>query len=694
MHISTSKGDRRRYEDELMAPFMKPNQGGFYSNFSASGGSRALFWKKIYETRTAFHNRKQIELTSIRPHILRSWERSRTANAPCTGLPSVCLSNTDMQRILKHNEFLLSTTKPIMEELLTNIHPTNNCIILTDADGVYIHTLGNGFGFGRGATSPIRGLISGESIEGTTAMGICLAEHQATCVLGCEHYNPHFDGWSCSAAPIFDYENNLVGTLSMTMERDSFNHHASGLVIAAAKAVTDQMGLRYMLQETRAIMDILGEAVIVLDAAGYIRMMNQYAKQLFHVSGDVTGQDFSAVAKIMEDGTFSQSDKQVKDRECSMRLADGTPLQCLYSSSPVPRGGLCVTLRESRRVNQLTNRMTRAKAIYNFSDILGDSRSIRHTIKMAHKASENSMTTLILGQSGVGKELFAQAIHNTSDRRRHPFIVVNCGAIPRDLVQSELFGYESGAFTGAARHGAPGKFELADGGTLFLDEIGDMPLAAQANLLRVLQEGEVTRVGGKRSRRVDVRVVAATHHDLATNVKNGTFRHDLYYRLDVLVINVPPLRQRKGDIPLLAKFFLKKMARALGKELTGFTPEAMKCLENYTWPGNIRELENLVERTAVMGDGPIISKEDLLPELQCQRPPDLPKPTENIAKPRPLMDTSSSSGPEWEKQRLFDALHIAKGNVQAAAKEIGISRVTLYAHVRRYGFSLESFRQS
>jgi transcriptional regulator with PAS, ATPase and Fis domain len=335
--------------------------------------------------------------------------------------------------------------------------------------------------------------------------------------------------------------------------------------------------------------------------------------------------------------------------------------------------------------------MTRAKAIYNFSDILGDARSTRQTIKLARMASENSMTTLILGESGVGKELFAQAIHNTSARKRQPFIVINCGAIPRDLVQSELFGYEAGAFTGAARQGAPGKFELADGGTLFLDEIGDMPLSTQASLLRVLQEGEVTRVGGKRSRRVDVRVVAATHHNLAENVESGTFRHDLYYRLNVLVINVPPLRKREGDIRLLAEYFLGKMARSLGKELTGFTDGAMRCLEGYAWPGNIRELENMVERAAVIADNPLIS-EDMLPELPSQGRLLLPKcevgETRREQAPARIADKTT-----MDKQRLFDALYTTRGNVQAAAKKIGVSRVTLYAHIRRHGLSLESFRQ-
>ncbi|WP_320008090.1 sigma-54-dependent Fis family transcriptional regulator [Maridesulfovibrio sp.] len=686
MSTSASKKLRCLSDDEITAPFEKSAFESFYSEFDSSGTSHSVLWKKIREARAAYHNGQQIDSSLVRPHILRSWNRSRQGNAPVSGLPSVRLSNTEMQRIIKRNEFLLSTAKPIMEELLANIHPTKNCLILTDSNGAYIHTVGDGFGFGRGATSPLRGLVSGEAIEGTTAMGICRVEQQATCVLGCEHYNYNFDGWSCSAAPIFDHRNEFSGTISMTMERDCFNHHVFGLIIAAAKAVTEQMSLRHLLQETRTIMDILGEAVVVLDKSGGIRMMNKYAKQLFRIDSDVSGRLFTEVAESVEGRKFPEPGIRSTDCECSLRLEDGTILQCLYSSSPVPEGGLCLTLRESRRVNQLTNRMTRAKAIYKFSDILGEAHTTRQTIMMAQKASENSMTTLILGESGVGKELFAQAIHNTSARKQYPFIVINCGAIPRDLVQSELFGYEAGAFTGAARQGAPGKFELADGGTLFLDEIGDMPLAAQANLLRVLQEGEVTRVGGKRSRRVDVRVVAATHRDLVHCVESGTFRHDLYYRLNVLVINVPPLRQREGDIPLLADFFLRKMASSLGKELYGFTSGAIDALESYEWPGNIRELENIIERTAVMANGPLIGSEDLLPAL---------KQTTNqvgaVSNPAQSNDSTPNCD-EMAKQILFETLHATKGNVQATAKKIGVSRVTLYAQIRRYGFSLDSFR--
>ena len=205
---------------------------------------------------------------------------------------------------------------------------------------------------------------------------------------------------------------------------------------------------------------------------------------------------------------------------------------------------------------------------------------------------------LILGESGTGKELFAQSIHNASPRASRPFVAVNCGALPRNLVESELFCYEDGAFTGASRTGKPGKFELADGGTIFLDELGEMPMDAQVSLLRLLQNGEVTRIGGKSSRTVSVRVIAATNKNLEEAVRQHTFREDLYYRLNVFTLVLPPLRSRMSDIELLAEHFLLKFAGSLGKDVRGFTSGALALLRRYQWPGNIRELENVIERMA------------------------------------------------------------------------------------------------
>ena len=250
-------------------------------------------------------------------------------------------------------------------------------------------------------------------------------------------------------------------------------------------------------------------------------------------------------------------------------------------------------------------------ATYTFDAIIGESSQIRTVKALARKYAGTDAPVLILGPTGCGKELFAHAIHNASPRREKPFVCLNCGAIPRELIESELFGYESGAFTGASAKGKPGKIELAHGGTLYLDEIGDLPAGAQAALLRVLESKQVDKVGGVKSVQVEFRLVAATNRDLGEMIRQGRFREDLFYRLNAMTLTIPRLSERPTDIPLLARFFL----RGLGREGMVFSDPAMAALQAYSWPGNIRELKNVVERAISLSEDPVIRVEHFPPEL-------------------------------------------------------------------------------
>lgn len=248
---------------------------------------------------------------------------------------------------------------------------------------------------------------------------------------------------------------------------------------------------------------------------------------------------------------------------------------------------------------------------YTFSDILGNSPEVKKCIQVAERSSRSNSTVLLLGESGTGKELFAHAIHHSSPRREKPFIKVNCAAIPESLLESEFFGYTKGAFTGAVKSRI-GKFELANGGTIFLDEIGDMSLNLQGKLLRVLQEMEFERVGGNQTIKVDVRVIAATNRNLRDLIRQGNFREDLYYRLNVVEINLPPVRNHKEDLPLLCNHLIIKLNRKLGRKVKGITRDAEEALYSYDWPGNVRELENVIERVMVTADDEIITKKSLI----------------------------------------------------------------------------------
>ena len=306
---------------------------------------------------------------------------------------------------------------------------------------------------------------------------------------------------------------------------------------------------------------------------------------------------------------------------------------------------------------------------------IGSSLSWRRVCETVKQVAPSRSTVLITGESGTGKELIAHLLHRLSPRAEQPFITLNAAALPETLVEAELFGYEKGAFTGATQR-KPGRFEVADGGTLFLDEIGELPLTAQAKLLRVLQEGSFERIGGTRTLKVDVRIVAATNRELARDVGTHYFREDLYYRINVIAIPLPPLRERREDIPLLVAHFLKKYTDQNGKEIHAAQHEVMQRLLAYDWPGNVRELENVVERAVVLAQGHTVELTDLPPHFQAIEP--TPASTHQfIFPPDATLD-------EIEREAIVQALQQSAGNRQAAALRLGIGLATLYRKLKTY----------
>ena len=317
---------------------------------------------------------------------------------------------------------------------------------------------------------------------------------------------------------------------------------------------------------------------------------------------------------------------------------------------------------------------------FNFGEMVGRSRPMKTVYEMVEKVAETDSAVLVYGESGTGKELVARAIHRRSARREGPFVKVNCGSLPRELVQSELFGHEKGAFTGAIRQ-KKGKFELAEGGTIFLDEIGDLPLEAQVNILRVLQTKEYDRVGGEETLHADVRVIAATHRVLREMVAEGAFREDLFYRLEVIPIRLVPLRDRKADIPDLVEHFLHKKCEEMNRPLKRLTDRAMAAMASYTWPGNVRELENVVERTLVLADGNVVDVNDLPLDVEASRAEVSAEELEDSAIPltRRLEDL--------ERQLIEQALEQAGGVKTKAAEMLGIKTSAFYYKLDKYGLT-------
>jgi DNA-binding NtrC family response regulator len=358
-----------------------------------------------------------------------------------------------------------------------------------------------------------------------------------------------------------------------------------------------------------------------------------------------------------------------------------------YVLKPFSLAELMIVIRkELAGVRLLEENRTLREALhqrYEYANIVAQSQKMQAVLAMVERVAPTNSTVLLGGESGVGKDLIARAIHEHSHRASGPFVKINSTAIPETLLESELFGYEKGAFSGATVS-KPGKFELADKGTLFLDEIGDVPPATQVKLLRVLQEKEFERLGGTKTLKVDVRLVAATNRDLRAALEEGTFREDLYYRLNVVAIDIPPLREHKEDIPSLARYFLQKFARDSGSAPKSITPEAVNVLMNFHWPGNVRELENVLERSVTLSTGSTLDSAD----IHMDPPP--ARPAEGAS---PILPEGMTLD-KWEEEIIREALRRANGNKSQAARALGLSRNALRYRLSQMGFPDSAEKES
>ena len=611
----------------------------------------------------------------VRQVIWDSWRRSVIAGIDPQDDAYRFVSPEVLAVRLTLNRVLIACAAQVMTGLLA-YNPRGH-INLTDAEGVTLHFCGLDL-------TPVGSRLL-ESVQGTNCTGLAIAEDRLVYVLAEENFAAGLRQrrMHCAAAPIRDAQGKTLGILTLTAEPGWFHSHTLGTVQAAAEAVSRQLALQELLEQQQAVLEVLNEGLVVLDGQGRIKAINRYGRQLFRVGLDLLGCPFERLGQSdLTQEILRHSG--LRDLDCTFVLPDRSQLACLVSVCALEQGGRIVSLRENRRIREITRRIIGTQASYTFDTIEGQSRAIQDALHLGRIASRSDSTTLIFGESGTGKELFAQAIHNASARASGAFVAVNCGAIPRDLVQSELFGHVEGAFTGSARGGSAGKFELADGGTIFLDEIGDMSFDAQVSLLRVLQEGEVTRVGAKKSQRVDVRIIAATHRNLSQAVADGAFREDLYYRLNVLNLTVPPLRMRREDIALLALHFLGRCTRSLHKTVQGISREALVLLSAYGWPGNVRELENVIERATNLASTAQIEACDLPLEIvQGQR--------RVVLEDVPVPGGAPGLG-AVEANAICAALRDTKGNIRLAAQQLQVSRGGLYNKIKRYGLSVDNYR--
>ena len=624
----------------------------------------------------------------MRPIVRDSWKRCRQSGVdPYQKSISTILNAEELERLKEINQHWLKMARPIVQTLHRFVAGSGFVVTVADKDGYLLEVIGDQDiqeAIRRGGFLP--GALWNETSAGTNAIGTTLILDQPVQIFSYEHFCICSHHWTCSAAPIRDCDQTIIGILDLTGPFEKVNPHTLGMVVAGADAVETQLAMEKAWHERdvanrsrQAIMESIREGVLAVDLRQRIIHFNREATRILKTAPEeVEGKALFDVLWSQNKDLFAiaAGKKYVTDQEMDVATPKGA-IRLTLSSHPIHgeeggNEGVVIVFNEIARAKRLVQKMSGAIARFTFDDIIGREESLKKSVQLARSAATSDSTILLLGESGTGKDIFAQAIHNASDRCRGPFVAINCGGIPRDLIESELFGYAEGAFSGARKGGNPGKFELADGGTIFLDEIGDMPMDLQRVFLRVLEQKTITRIGGSSMLPVDVRVIAATNRDLTEAIRRGSFRQDLYFRLNVLRINIPPLRERRDDIEILTYRFLRRMKDGSLKSILSIDNEALRHLRNYSWPGNVRELQNVLERALHMVDGDILELDHLPEEIQTMRH------VYNV--PADLSQMST-----YEKEVIVKLLDKYEWNISLVSKHLRIARTTLYRKIKKYG---------
>lgn len=597
--------------------------------------------------------------------------------------PDKILRGIEFKELYKRKLELIKIAKPFMKILYDFLKGSGFFLDLTDENGIILIVIGDEDVIEKARSmGMIEGADMSEKSTGTNAIGTSIYENNPIQMAGKQHYLNVYHIWTCSADTIHDVNGNIIGCLNLTGRHQLVHPHTLGLVVAAVKSIENHMEMNKSQNELfqayqylHTIINSIDVGILTIDSSGIVRSINNIACMMLKV------RQYEVIDKNIKNLIFNwrniydeiSNGNRYENNNCTV---NGKSKRFNLNAYPIRNKKNCITgaalvLRDIQKVYNMVNRYIGMKARYNFSDIIGKSKIMMDLKKKTKCIADSPSTVLIQGESGTGKELIAQAIHNSSNRRNFGFIAINCGAIPKNLIESELFGYEDGTFTGAKKGGQLGKFELADNGTIFLDEISEMPIDMQVNLLRVLQEGCIMKIGGKRYIKINVRIIAATNKDLKEQVKKGNFREDLYYRLSVIPIYVPPLRDRIGDIPILIDHFLKTKSSKLNKSMVKIETSLYNKLLNYKWPGNIRELENCIENIVNM-DGNISF--------------DFVKYSDGIY--RDFSDNceyNMCSLDQWQKIAIEKCIRMCNGNISKASKILKINRTTLYNKINRYG---------
>lgn len=669
---SESKSEKRRLLKEINLMGVD-----YYERF---------YQRTFLEWRKFISGDPKVDSSIIPQEVLDSWWRcARLGVDPLSKPKNMVLIGQELDELLLKNKEFIDVSRPFMKNLYRFLEGSGFVVSLYDYNGFVLEIIGDPEE--EKLVRDARGFVGAcwdMKNAGNNAASAVILYKKPMQVFGSQHYFRMYHDATGSSAPIFSPEGDLAGGIVLFGRYYRANPHTLGMAVAAAGAIENELRIREALAESRVassyqqtVISSIQEALIAVDSAGRVTLVNDNARKRFGLTSikvegrsirDIFTQENSQLFTLIEN---SETITDTEVRIFSKNFSGDYTLTCNSILSPDQNViGKIIILNEIQRAKSMVTKMMGASANFSFEDIFGQNSRFLMTVDQARMVSQSSSNVLLLGKSGTGKDIFAQAIHNASDRRNGPYVAINCGAIPRDLIASELFGHEEGAFTGSRRGGNQGKFELADGGTLFLDEIAETPLELQTALLRVIEDKSVLRIGGTRVRPVDVRIIAATNKDLREEVRRGNFREDLYYRANVFAIEMVPLKDRIDDIPLLADYFIKRYASTMKKRIARVDRKVIEIFMNYSWPGNVRELQNAIERMINF-----LKTSDLTAEL-------IP---DHIRHPGHAAGNKEDSVSPQDTERLMIARMLSqKMRKNRIAEKMNISRATLYRKMKQY----------
>ncbi|WP_323766086.1 sigma-54-dependent Fis family transcriptional regulator [Marinovum sp.] len=646
-------------------------------NSSYSDTDTREAWERFVSAGTEVEDRPR----KVRDEILASWRRSRESGVDAASVASRKVYDDHQLHLRRErNAALRKAASAAFKRLEPHLKEARTILILADDHGVIIDAIGDAHVLDEGQEIHLElGGDWSEKTIGTNGIGTALKTGKPAYVHASEHFAEGVQAWTCAGAPIFDpFTQTVIGVVDLSGPPQIFRQHNVALVLAAAREIEIALAEQKQVERTQLLEAFLmsdysraHDSVVLVDQTGRVLFRRGFDKEMLQ-----RAKELSVGHKLLPKlaGLSDQDIPKLLPLNVEAEGIERLKLEGVFR-------GAALFLRDRNRVQRQGETCTikpRANVVEDQIQIVGSSPKMVDAMGLAERAALANVSVLIHGETGVGKELFARLIHSRLSDDKAPYVPVNCAAISSDLIGAELFGYATGAFTGAAQGGRAGKFEQASGGVLCLDEIGDMPIELQPYLLRALEQRAIYRIGCSTRRPVDVRLVAMTNRDLRQEIEKGNFRRDLFYRLGVMTIEVPPLRERGDDVIALLDHFSQHYATETGQPPMTFTDKVQNLLRRYQWPGNVRELRNVVQRFYLIKSDSVVTERDLPPEILDDFEADGEDSLVHI------LGGHSGDLESIEASAIRRTISAENGNLTRVAQVLGISRPTLYRKMKRY----------